>query len=358
MTRLSFFHKILLLCIMMPYGVKSQIPTPEQYVCLSSKSDIKIDGILAEEEWGDAEWTNDFVDIEGDKKPKPTYRTRAKMLWDDQYFYVAAEIEEPHLWATYTQRDAVIYHENDFEVFIDPDGDTHQYYELEINALGTVWDLLLIKPYRDGAPAIDAWDITGLKKGIKLNGTLNNPSDRDKGWTVELAMPWNILNEAAPNGKKPEAGDTWRVNFSRVNWQTEATDNGYKKKINPATNRSYPEFNWVWSPQGVIAMHQPETWGYVTFANSLAKNTTEPLGIQEQYVLREVYHLQQAYFKNNQAYTSQPDLSEIKKDWEGDIKIYCTPSMFEAVIINDLTTWHINHEGRVWKTVSKTNNQF
>ncbi|MEP5363176.1 MAG: carbohydrate-binding family 9-like protein [Reichenbachiella sp.] len=342
---------------MIPYGVKSQIPTPQQYVCSSSIGELKIDGILTEEEWGHAEWTNDFVDIEGDKKPKPTYRTRAKMLWDDQYFYVAAEIEEPHLWATYDQRDAVIYHENDFEVFIDPDGDTHQYYELEINALGTVWDLLLIKPYRDGAPAIDAWDIAGLKKGIKLNGTLNNPSDSDAGWTVELAMPWSILNEAAPNGKNPEAGDTWRINFSRVNWQTEGTGTGYKKKINPETNQPYPEFNWVWSPQGVIAMHQPETWGYVTFANSSTKDAAELLGIQEQYVLREVYHLQRAYFKDNQAYTSHPDLSEVKKDWKGDIMIYCTPSMFEAIIASNGMTWHINHEGRVWKTSSQTNNQ-
>ena len=56
------------------------------------------------------------------------------MLWDDQFFYVGAELEEPHVWATLTERDSVIFHDNDFEVFIDPDGDTHLYYELEMNA--------------------------------------------------------------------------------------------------------------------------------------------------------------------------------------------------------------------------------
>ena len=87
------------------------------------------------------------------------------MLWDDKYLYIGAAMVEPHVWATLTERDAVIYHDNDFEVFIDPDGDTHLYYEIEINALGTVWDLLLVRPYRDGGPAIDAWDVRWTADG-------------------------------------------------------------------------------------------------------------------------------------------------------------------------------------------------
>ena len=134
----------------------------------------------------------------------PSFRTRAKMLWDDAYFYVAAEMVEPDLWGTLRTRETVIFHDNDFEVFIDPDGDTHAYYELEVNALGTPWDLMLIKPYRDGGRAIDGWDIAGLKVGIDLRGTINRPGDRDDGWTVELAMPWRILREAAPEQRAAE----------------------------------------------------------------------------------------------------------------------------------------------------------
>ena len=84
-----------------------------------------------------------FVDIEGDSRPATSFRTRMKMLWDDEFFYVAADMEEPDLWGTLTARDSVIFHDNDFEVFVDPDGDTHAYYELEVNALGTPWDLML-----------------------------------------------------------------------------------------------------------------------------------------------------------------------------------------------------------------------
>ena len=105
---------------------------------------MKVDGRLGESAWAAAAWSDQFVDIEGDAAPPPRFRTRAKMLWDDEYFYVAAEMEEPDVWGTLTDRDAVIFHDNDFEAFIDSDGDTHAYYELEVNALGTPWDLMLI----------------------------------------------------------------------------------------------------------------------------------------------------------------------------------------------------------------------
>src|SRR6185436_17386407 len=86
---------------------------PRGYVCYRATSPVTVDGRLDDEAWKDAPWTDDFVDIEGDKKPRPTLRTRAKMLWDDSYFYIGAELVEPRLWATITQHDAVIFHDND-----------------------------------------------------------------------------------------------------------------------------------------------------------------------------------------------------------------------------------------------------
>ena len=101
---------------------------PEHYVCFRAARPLNIDGKIEEKDWAQVPWTADFTDIEGDKKPQPFYRTRAKILWDDTYLYIAAELEEGNLWATYDQHDAIIFHENNFEVFIDPDGDTHNYY--------------------------------------------------------------------------------------------------------------------------------------------------------------------------------------------------------------------------------------
>ena len=165
---------------------------PRGYVCYRAHTPLEIDGKLDKPQWKAVPWTDDFVDIEGDKKPRPRFRTRAKMLWDDTYLYIGADLEDPHVWATLTEHDSVIYHDNDFEVFIDPDGDNHDYYELEINALNTEWDLRLVKPYRDGGPALNSWEIPGLKKAVHVDGTLNDPRDTDRGWSVELALPWKV----------------------------------------------------------------------------------------------------------------------------------------------------------------------
>ena len=233
---------------------------PRTYIASYATSPVVVDG-EHEDEWLNAAWSEDFVDIEGEKKP--AYRTQMKMMWDSTYFYFYASLQEPHVWGDITERDQVIFYNNDFEIFIDPDGDTHNYMEFEMNALNTVWDLFLTKPYRNGPRVIDNWDIKGIKTAVKINGTLNDPSDIDEGWSVEIAMPWSALLEATTN--RLPVNDFWRINFSRVNWDFELTDSKYGRKRNEK-GKYLPEYNWVWSPQGVINMHEPEHWGFVYFA--------------------------------------------------------------------------------------------
>ncbi|OFW08109.1 MAG: carbohydrate-binding family 9-like protein [Acidobacteria bacterium RIFCSPLOWO2_02_FULL_67_36] len=272
---------------------------PRHAICYRAPSPLTIDGKLDEPSWRAVPWSESFVDIQGDSRPRPRFATRMKLLWDDEYFYIAADMEEPDVWATLTARDSVIFRDNDFEVFIDPDGDTHGYYELEVNALKTAWDLMLLRPYRDGGPPIDAWDIAGLKVGADVRGTLNHPGDLDGGWTVELAMPWKVLREAAPEQKPPRAGDRWRVNFSRVEWQVDPRDGRYDKRTDRATGQLLAEDNWVWSPQGAIDMHMPERWGFVQFSAAPAGAgddafVDDPVE-QIKWALRRLYYRQRAY---------------------------------------------------------------
>lgn len=324
----------------------------QKYICTQPIDNLIIDGKLDEASWKKAEWTNEFIDIEGDAKPKPLYKTQVKMLWDENYFYIAAKIYEPHIWATYKKRDAVIYHENDFEVFIDPNGDTHNYYEFEINALGTHWDLLLTKPYKDGGQYLNSWDIKGLKKGIHIDGTINDPSDIDNYWTVELAFPWEVLDQLA--GKTPKVNDQWKVNFSRVNYTMDVGES-YKKSINPATGKEY-QFNWVWSPQGVIDMHRPYSWGLVQFSDkpvgSKGLEFIESNDEDIKLILRKVYYAQKKYRRENKAYADDvSELSiEISKEDLSKIDIQTTFSLYEATYTSDQHISHIMQDGKVWRT--------
>jgi hypothetical protein len=286
-----------------------QIPyAPRHYPCYRTNQPVKVDGRIDEQAWQMIPWTELFVDIEGHLKPKPYFETRAKVLWDSTYLYVAAELKETDVWASLTERDAVIYHDNDFEVFIDPDMDAHEYYELELNALNTVWDLLLLKPYRDGGPAVNAWDIQGLKTAVSVQGTLNHPGDVDTGWTVEIAFPWAVLKECAHRATPPKNGDQWKINFSRVEWRTEVKDGKYSKVVDASTGKSLPEYNWVWSPQGLIAMHYPEMWGLVQFTDAIAGSEATALvsdpADSARWALWQVYYGERNHFMQYGTYTS------------------------------------------------------
>jgi hypothetical protein len=332
--------------------------SPEHYICCRTLTPLAIDGRLSEEPWQSADWTADFVDIEGDLKPAPRFRTRAKMLWDDDYFYVAAEMEEPDVWATLTERDAVIFHDNDFEVFIDPDADTHEYYELEVNAFATEWDLLLIKPYRDGGPAVHAWDTQGLKTGVFIDGTLNRPGDRDQGWSVEIAFPWSILKECAHKPAPPEQGDQWRVNFSRVEWRTHVEDGKYVKQHHPGTGKPLPEDNWVWSPQGLINMHYPEMWGIVQFCadepGRCRMSFVERPADVARWALRQLYYKERTYHRRHGHFTSDITALGLNVERAADLNwpptIAHTPSLFEASLeLDGGKELRINQDGRVWE---------
>ena len=223
-------------------------PTPLSYTCHHITTPIHVDGKLDDPQWKQAPWTSDFVDIQGTGHPTPRFRTRVKMLWDDKYLYLAAQLQEPDVHATLTRHDSVIFKDDDFEVFVKPLPQTPSYYEFEMNALNTGWDLFLPKPYNQNGKPDNSWNIDGLKTAVAVQGTLNNPRDTDQGWTVEIAYPIDAFN-TRQQVPAPKPGTVWRINFSRVEW----------KPGNPV------EDNWVWSPQGVINMHVPDRWGYLRF---------------------------------------------------------------------------------------------
>jgi hypothetical protein len=331
---------------------------PRGYVCGRAAEPIAFDGRLDDIPWKDAPWTDDFVDIEGDKRLKPRFRTRAKMLWDDRFFYIGAELEEPHVQGSYTEHDSFIFHEdNDFEVFLNPDGDNHNYAELEMNALNTTWDLRLTKPYRDNGNAQHSWEIPGLKTAVHVHGTVNNPRDVDKGWTVEIAIPWEIvgaLHDDPTRPGRPRDGDQWRVNFSRVEWIFDIVDSKYVRR------KDRPEDNWVWSPQGVVNMHRPETWGYVQFsaeAPGKAAFRPDPAG-PVRHLLHRAYYAQADFKKEHGHYAKALDeLGLTGLDAEGlvgPLRLDGDGDGFQAsanVRYPDggKRTWRIREDSRVWR---------
>ena len=329
---------------------------PPTYICYKLDKPIVVDGNISSGEWDNVPWTSDFVDIEGDKRDKPYFQTRAKMAWDDEGMYFAALMEEPHVWATLLQHDTVIFYDNDFEIFLNPTNDTHNYLEYEVNALGTVWDLYLSKPYRDGPQVLDNWEMAGMKSAVAIDGTLNNPKDKDVSWSVEVFIPWQTIYQMQRGKGVPANGDQMRVNFSRVQWTTEVRDGQYVK-VPIEGEEKIREHNWVWAPTGVINIHMPEYWGYVQFSDLVAgTGTAQFINKPEEetkWKLRKLYYRQKAYAAETGNYATtiqQLNPADILTAEEiNQLTLDNTPSMYEMTLpAPDGAVWHIRQDGYVW----------
>jgi Carbohydrate family 9 binding domain-like len=343
------------------HGKEHLFTVPHYYTVFQTQDSITVDGVADERSWQNAPWSSYFTDIEGDLKPRPPLATRFKMLWDNHHLYVHAELEEPHLWGTLTKHDEIVYNNNDFEIFIDPDGDTHQYYEIEVNILKTIFDLYMDKPYRNGGKAHINWNAANIQTGIAMNGTLNKPDDTDNNWMLEMAIPFTSLRKDKPTST-PQNNTVWRMNFSRVQWDLLIKDNQYERKKD-ANHKLLPEHNWVWSPQGVINMHFPERWGYVIFSDSKSGDHTFTIPISEfakQY-LWLIYYNQKDYFANHKTYATNLTLLGFSSDSvtiENEtftMMMDATRKEFTATIRFNKTNeqWQVNHEGLT--TESKSN---
>ena len=299
---------------------------PKTYVAYRNfDRDLVVDGRLDDAAWQEVGFTDDFVDISTGTTPR--LRTNVKMRFDDDFLYVGARLQETMLAAniTYTCHcndepgDQVVFHDNDFEIFVDADGSTHQYKEYEMNAAnmnGTsaTWDLLLDKTYTDGGNenssrvyGANGWDdMVPRDRGHCMtfsDGVLNDPQHRPTFWSAEVALPLKKLAElTSAAGERVGSGKVWRINFSRVEWALNISADG-KSYLKYPSCQSCPdpggdhEDNWVWSPQGAIAMHQPEMWGWLQFSDD-GVNATAP-AVNPEWPVRSAamiaYYAQMAY---------------------------------------------------------------
>lgn len=324
---------------------------PKSYVCLKTSTPMIIDGIVDSTEWSGHPWSDEFIDIEGDLKPLPPLGTRFKMAWDKDYLYIAAKMEEPHIWATLTNRDDIIYHDDDFEVFIDPDGDGHNYFEFEINAFNTVWDLLMLYPYGIDKERnyIMNWNIHSIQTAVHVEGTINDPIDIDNYWSCEIRIPWSTFNDIKKNHRRPHNGDMWRINFSRVDWPVQIENNRYIK-IKDDNNKNLAENNWVWSPMGYINMHKPELWGYLYFSDKPEAAGITSAEQQIRWALWQLYYqLKECRRENDNCQLADLSIPALSiPDYKFVPSLYISPHQFTITASNvSGGIFVLNHRGKM-----------
>jgi hypothetical protein len=238
--------------------VKGAAPAPQvalkKYLVRKTAKPIKADGKLDEAAWKTAPSTGVFVNTM--TGAATDVKTEAKMLWDDQFLYVAFENVDSDIWSTLTKRDDKLWTQEAVEVMIDADGNGKSYVELQVAPNGNLFDTYLPE-YRKYEDSIDPkrkmydWN-SKTKVGVKVDGTLNKRDDQDKGWTVEMAIPLADVNGLATNGVKvpPALGDMWRINMYRMD-----------------QNGKGPQAAVGWSPPMQGDFHVLSRFGQVVFAD-------------------------------------------------------------------------------------------
>jgi len=317
--------------------------SPPVYMCNRAVLPPKIDGDMFKPFWDAAPRTMAFHDIEGACRPAPKHETWAKLLWDEENLYLGAVLYGDEIWAYVKERDDIIFQDNDFEFFLDKDGSTHNYFELEINALNTLWDLLLPKPYRDGGNAIDGFDYKGIVSAVKIDGELNNPKAKNAYWSVEMMIPWKGIAKHGAASEPPKVGDYHRLNFSRVQWRAEVKDGQWQRVINPETGHPYPEDNWVYAPTGVVNIHYPELWAFLVYADENTPTFEIPEVEKIKWELRKVYYAQRAYYEANGCFNNEPMVESPYK-----IIVETTTNMFQAYIKHEGLQINIAQDGYAW----------
>ncbi|MHB0935350.1 MAG: carbohydrate-binding family 9-like protein [Armatimonadota bacterium] len=190
------------------WAAPAEKPKAEEIPCRRAADVITIDGKYDEVTWQQAVAIPMIVPI---TNAVPVSGASAKVAWDDRYLYVAFETKDQDIWSTYTERDALTCTEDCFEIFLKPLADKYGYANLEINALGTVMDALPLSKIGggDNSHRWKDWTCRGIQVGISIQGTLNDLTDKDTGWTMEVAVPFDQL--LAIGGGQPRAGDLWSV---------------------------------------------------------------------------------------------------------------------------------------------------
>ena len=184
----------------------AQPPIP-RYAVSRARTPVVVDGKLDDRAWQDAPAAAFVFPWEFQTGAKQA--TRAKLLWDDRYLYVGYDCDDADITAQHTERDQPTYEDDAVEIFINPKpAQTDVYFGLEMNARAVLYDYLCW----NGKLFFKRFQMQGVKLATYLRGTLNARGDRDQGWSLEVAIPWENFEELAG---RPVPGTVWTANLNR-----------------------------------------------------------------------------------------------------------------------------------------------
>jgi hypothetical protein len=234
-----FFPVLLVVSLTVSFGfsnapaARAQEPKPKKRVdLLGTESDIVtrsavcrwavdppvLDGKLDDRCWQSAAVIDRFASFWTDP-PKSRLGTKAYLVWDDDALYYAGSMTDAELRSFGTKRNDHLWNGDVFELFLKPIAERPEYFEFQANPRGVVFEAPFPKRGHDFGGFASA-PILGNKAVVALDGTLDQPGDRDQGWSVEGRIPWSAF---AASGGRPKPSARWLFAICRYDYGKEGT---------------------------------------------------------------------------------------------------------------------------------------
>lgn len=174
---------------------------------------LTIDGALDEESWKGAALIGRLADafgrpIEGEEQ------TSVRIMQDGEFIYFGIAASDQSIEATFKNRDDELWTQDVFEIYLDGQMDGKEYLEIQVSPANVIFDALFADHRQPEWKVASKHTVPGMETAVKVDGTLNQAGDRDKGWTMEVKIP-----AASVPGLKIAEGAELRVNFFRMNMQ-------------------------------------------------------------------------------------------------------------------------------------------
>lgn len=183
-------------------------PTLPQVTARRAVEPITLDGVLSEPAWQQAERVGPFVAYDGRRPVR--FATYARLLWTNSDLYVAFEADDDDAHTPYQKRDDPLYESEAVEIFIDADGDRDEYIELQAAPNDVHFDAA----FRGGRRKnFDTTYDLDYETQTRVSGTVNDPSDRDRGFISEWRIPFQGIRDLP---RSPQPGDRWQINLFRL----------------------------------------------------------------------------------------------------------------------------------------------
>jgi hypothetical protein len=140
----------------------------------------------------------------------------ARVLWDDQYLYIAFDFVDSDVVALGKEDDLEQHQLGDVaEIFLKPTEQTW-YWEFHVTPAGQASTYWHVGRGRFGMQNPDGHvKPRFFQLAVQVQGTLNDWHDRDRGWTAEVAIPFDKLDRFHERANPRE---NWMILLSRYNY--------------------------------------------------------------------------------------------------------------------------------------------